>query len=159
VVGFPMGYSSIPAKVEEVKKAIDEGADELDMVVNISAIKSGHWSYIRNEIDSVIRAVAIKGKVMKLIVETGLLTRDELKLLLPIAEANDVHFIKTSTGFNGDGATVETVKFLRQNLRPNIKIKASGGIKSFEVAERMIQAGANRIGSSSSVNIALHSTK
>ena len=128
VVGFPMGYSTIPSKVEEIKRALDEGGDEIDAVVNIAAIKSGNWLYVKNEVDSMIRAVSLKGKLMKLIIETGLLTKDEIRKVLAIAEANDVHFIKTSTGFNADGATVEVVRFIRENLNPKIKIKASGGL-------------------------------
>ena len=156
VVGFPMGYSNVPAKVEEVKRALDEEADEIDAVVNICAIKSNNWNYIKNEVDSVARAVSMRGKVLKLIIETGLLTKAEMKQVIKIAEDNDVQFIKTSTGFNGDGATVEIVKFLRENLNPKVKIKASGGIKSFEMAEKLIHAGADRIGTSNGVQIVLN---
>ena len=156
VVGFPMGYSNVPAKVEEIKRALDEEADEIDAVVNICAIKSNNWNYIKNEVDSVARAVSMRGKVLKLIIETGLLTKAEMKQVIKIAEDNDVQFIKTSTGFNGDGATVEIVKFLRENLNPKVKIKASGGIKSFEMAEKLIHAGADRIGTSNGVQIVLN---
>jgi deoxyribose-phosphate aldolase len=146
VVGFPMGYSMIPSKVEEIKRAIDDGADEIDVVINISAVKSGHWSHIKNEIDSMSRAVSLKGKVIKLILESGLLTRSEMLQIFPIAEANDVNFITTSTGVSGSGATVEVVKFLRDNLSPKIKIKASGDIITKEQAERLLSVGADRIG-------------
>ena len=156
VVGFPMGYSNVPAKVEEIKRALDEEADEIDAVVNICAIKSNNWNYIKNELDSIARAVSMRGKVLKLIIETGLLTKAEMKQVIKIAEDNDIQFIKTSTGFNGDGATVEIVKFLRENLNPKVKIKASGGIKSFEMAEKLIQAGADRIGTSNGVQIVLN---
>ena len=156
VVGFPMGYSNVPAKVEEIKRAIDEEADEIDAVVNICAIKCNNWNYIKNEVDSLARAVSMRGKVMKLIIETGLLTKAEMMQVIKIAEDNDVQFIKTSTGFNGDGATVEIVKFLRENLNPKVKIKASGGIKSFEMAEKLIHAGADRIGTSNGVQIVLN---
>jgi deoxyribose-phosphate aldolase len=155
VVGFPMGYSTIPSKVEEIKRALDEEAHEIDAVVNICAIKSGNWNYVKNEVDSMMRAVSMKGRIMKLILETGLLTKIEMKQVIEIAEANDVHFIKTSTGFNADGATVEVVKFLRENLKPKIKIKASGGIKSFEMAEKLLISGADRIGTSNGVQIAM----
>jgi deoxyribose-phosphate aldolase len=151
VVGFPMGYSTIPSKVEEIKRSLDEGAYEVDAVVNICAVKNGNWSYIKNELDSMMRAVSIKGKQMKLIVETGLLTREELRKLLPIAEENEVQFIKTSTGINGGGATADDIRFLRQHLQPRTKIKASGGIKTTLQAEELVKAGADRIGSSSSV--------
>ena len=154
VIGFPMGFSTIPAKVEEIKKAIDEGANEVDTVVNICAIKSGNWNYIKSEMDSVVRAVMMRGKTIKIIVETGLLTRDELKLLLPICEAEEVAFIKTSTGVNSAGATVEDIKFLRQHLSDKTKIKASGGIQTLEQAERLISVGADRIGTSAGTTIA-----
>ncbi len=153
VVGFPMGYSTIPSKVEEIKRAIDEEASEIDAVVNICAIKSGNWNHVKSEIDSMSRAVSMRGKVFKLIIETGLLTRDEMKQVLKIAEDNDVDFIKTSTGVNADGATVEIVRFLRENLSPKVKIKASGGIKSFEMADKLIRVGANRIGTSNGITI------
>ncbi len=156
VVGFPMGYSNVPAKVEEIKRALDEEADEIDALVNICAIKSNNWNYIKNELGSLARAVSMRGKVMKLIIETGLLTKAQILQVIKIAEDNDIQFIKTSTGFNGDGATVEIVKFLRENLNPKVKIKASGGIKSFEMAEKLIHAGADRIGTSSGIQIVLN---
>jgi deoxyribose-phosphate aldolase len=153
VIGFPMGYSTIPAKVEEVKKALDEGANEVDAVVNLCAVKSGNWNYVKSEMDSVVRAAMMRGKIIKIIVETGLLTRDELRLLLPICEGQDVQFIKTSTGVNAAGATVDDVKFIRQNLRAGIKIKASGGIRTLDQMERLLVAGADRIGTSTGVAI------
>ena len=153
VVGFPMGYSTIPSKVEEIKKALDEGADEVDAVVSIAAIKSGNWNYVKNELDSMMRSVSLKGKVLKLIVETGILTREELLKLLPIAEQNEVQFIKTSTGFNGIGATIDDVKFLKANLQSKTKIKASGGIKTQEQAEKLLDAGADRLGTSSGLQM------
>jgi deoxyribose-phosphate aldolase len=156
VVGYPMGYSMIPAKVEEIKRAIDDGADEIDTVINISAVKSGNWNHIKNEIDSMSRAVSLRGKVMKLIIETGLLTRDEMLQIFPIAEANDINFIMTSTEFSGGGATVEIVKFIRENLSPKIKIKASGDIKTLEKAQRMIKAGADRIGTENGIQMLLN---
>jgi deoxyribose-phosphate aldolase len=153
VVGFPMGYSTIPSKVEEIKKALDEGADEVDAVVSIAAVKSGNWNYIKSELDSMMRSVSLKGKVLKLIVETGILTRDELSKLLPIAEQNEVHFIKTSTGFNGIGATIDDVKFLKATLKNKTKIKASGGVKTQEQAEKLLNAGADRLGTSSGLQM------
>jgi deoxyribose-phosphate aldolase len=155
VIGFPMGYSMIPSKVEEIKRAIDDGADEIDAVINISAVKSSHWSHIKNEIDSLSRAVSLKGKMIKLILESGLLTRSEMLQIFPIAEANDVNFITTSTGYSGSGATVEVVKFLRDNLNPKIKIKASGDIKTKEQAERLLSVGADRIGTENGTQMVL----
>lgn len=153
VIGFPMGYSTIPSKVEEIKKALDEGADEVDAVVSIAAVKSKNWNYVKTELESMMRSVFLKGKVLKLIVETSMLTRAELEQLLPIAEQKEVHFIKTSTGFNGVGATVEDVKFLKATLTGKTKIKASGGIKTQEQAERLLNAGADRIGTSSGLQM------
>lgn len=153
VVGFPLGYSATPAKVEEVKRAIDEGASELDAVVNLSALKSNNWNFLRNEMESLVTACHMRGKVLKMIFETGLLTQEEIVKLCQVAVDVDLDFAKTSTGYNGPGATVEVVKLLRATLPKKVKIKASGGIKDRQTAEAMIQAGADRIGSSSSVAI------
>jgi deoxyribose-phosphate aldolase len=153
VIGFPMGYSAIPAKVEEIKRAIIDGVDELDVVVNISAIKNGDWAHVRNEVDSITRAAHLKGKIVKLIFETELLTNDEITQLCALCSEIGVDFVKTSTGFNGDGVKVNTIKLLRSHLVDQIKIKASGGISSREDAEKLIAAGANRLGSSSGVKI------
>ncbi len=152
VVGFPMGYAAIPAKVEEVKRAIDEGADELDIVANIAAIKNGDWAHVRNDIDGVTIAVHLKGKKIKLILETGLLEEAEILKLCTICKDVGVDFVKTSTGYQ-DGATVEHIRLLRTHLPKEIKIKASGGIRTAEVARQMIEAGAARIGTSSGVSI------
>ena len=153
VIGFPMGYSAIPAKVEEIKRAIIEGVDELDVVVNISAIKKNDWAHVRNEVDSITRAAHLKGKIIKLIFETSLLNDQEIRQLCELCSELEVDFVKTSTGFNGKGAKVETVKLLRSLLSDQIKIKASGGIRTREDAEKLIDAGADRLGSSSGVKI------
>ncbi|MEM1220238.1 MAG: deoxyribose-phosphate aldolase [Bacteroidota bacterium] len=153
VIGFPMGYSATPAKVEEIKRAIDEGAQELDVVINLSALKSNQWNHVANDIDSVTRAVHLKGKVIKLILETGLLTTKELEKACQICQNREVDFVKTSTGFHGRGADVETVKLLRSLLPPAIKIKASGGIRSHTEALALIKAGADRLGTSAGVRI------
>lgn len=151
VIGFPMGYSTTAAKVEEIKRAIDDGASELDVVVNICAVKSGMWNYVRSDIDSVVTAAHLKGKIIKIILETGLLTDDEIRQLCEICLEVKPDFVKTSTGFNGEGATVHTVERLKAFLHNQIKIKASGGIRTKEDALRLLEAGATRIGSSSSV--------
>lgn len=153
VVGFPMGYSSTPAKVEEIKKAIDEGVHELDAVVNIAAVKNGSWNYVRNDIYSIVTATQLKGKHVKIIFETSLLTEDEILKLCEICKETGPDYVKTSTGFNGEGATPDMVRLLRENLPKAIKIKASGGVRTKEDAQRLIDAGANRIGSSASVLI------
>ena len=153
VIGFPFGYSATPSKAAEILKAIDDGADELDVVINVSAVKSGDWSYVKNDINTVTVATQMKGKIIKVILETGLLNKKEIKKLCEICAEAEVNFVKTSTGFNGEGATVEVVEFLRANLPSSIKIKASGGIKSAKKALKMIEAGADRLGTSSSIKI------
>lgn len=153
VVGFPMGYSAIAAKVEEVKRAIGEGAQEIDAVINIAAAKDGQWSHVYNDIDSVTRATHLKGKVLKIIIEAGLLTPSELSKVCDICVGMGVDYIKTSTGFHGTGTTVSMVQNLRSMLPKHIKIKASGGIKTTELAQQLVNAGANSIGTSSGLTI------
>lgn len=153
VIGFPLGYSATPSKAAEIQKAIDDGADELDVVINVSAVKSGDWNYVQNDIKTVALATQMKGKIIKVILETGLLTKKEIKKLCEICAEAGVNFVKTSTGFNGEGATEEVVEFLRANLPSSIKIKASGGIKSAKKARKMIEAGADRLGTSSGIKI------
>jgi deoxyribose-phosphate aldolase len=154
VIGFPMGYSTTSAKVEEIKRAIDEGADEVDVVINICALKSGNWNYVQNDIDSMITAAHLKGKLIKVILETGLMQEEEIHRLCGICREVGPDFVKTSTGFNGAGATVPVVESLRHELEGTpIKVKASGGIRTPEDARAMIDAGAQRLGSSSGVRI------
>jgi deoxyribose-phosphate aldolase len=148
-----LGYSATAAKVAEIKKAIDQGADELDVVVNLSAVKNGAWNYIKNEMQSLTTACHMKGKVIKAIVETGVLTDDELKKIADLCAKCEVDFVKTSTGFNGTGATIEAVSTLRELLPSSIKIKASGGIRDRAFAEELIKAGADRLGCSASIQI------
>jgi deoxyribose-phosphate aldolase len=149
VVGFPYGYSSTPAKVEDIKRALDDGAHELDIVANIGAVRSANWNHVHSDIDRCSTAVRLRGKVCKLILETGLLTEKEIIRLCEICNEAGVDFAKTSTGVNGPGATVEIIQLLRQHLSPSIKIKASGGIRTREDALALIEAGADRIGASS----------
>jgi deoxyribose-phosphate aldolase len=153
VIGFPTGYSAIAAKVEEIKRAIDEGADELDVVINLCAVKNAHWNYVKNELESLTTACHMRGKIIKAIIETGILTHDELLKTAEICASAEVDFVKTSTGFNGPGTTVEVISILRAALPSDIKIKASGGIKDRHFAEQLVAAGANRLGSSSGVQI------
>lgn len=154
VIGFPMGYSATAAKVEEIKRAVDEGAGEVDVVINLCAVKSGNWNFVRNDIDSMTRAAHLHGRVIKVILETALLSESELEKLATICAEVGPDFVKTSTGFNGGGATVVAVRRLRQLLPESIQIKASGGIRTAEAMEQMIEAGATRIGTSSGVAIA-----
>jgi deoxyribose-phosphate aldolase len=153
VVGFPMGYSSIASKSEEIKRAIEEGAEEIDVVACIAAIKSGNWNHVSNDIDSVARATHLKGCFLKIIFEVGLLTEQEILMLVDICVGCGVDFVKTGTGMIGQSVTVEQVKFLRAHLPENIKIKASGGVRSKELAASLIEAGAVRLGSSVALDL------
>lgn len=153
VIGFPFGYSAIEAKVAEIVLAIVDGVDELDMVVNISAIKNGDWEFIANEINTVMPIVKNKDKVIKVIIETGELTEDEIIKCCDIYGAAGVDFVKTSTGYSKEGASIKAVKLIRSHLADNVKIKASGGIKSFWFAKELLNAGASILGCSSSVKI------
>nr|MBS0037191.1 deoxyribose-phosphate aldolase [Saprospiraceae bacterium] len=153
VVSFPMGYDHIGSKMDSIKKSIDQGADELDAVINITAIKNGRWVEVESEIDSLITACRIKNKTIKLIIEAALLTPSELDQILEIAIKHKPGFVKTSTGFAVSDNLVELVKYLRSKLPDSIKIKASGGIKDLETAEKLIEAGADRLGTSSAMKI------
>ena len=153
VIGFPFGYSAVEAKLAEILLAIVDGADELDVVVNIVAIKNNDWQYISNEINHIVPVVKSKGKVIKIIIESGVLTNDELLKCCELFGAAGIDYLKTSTGYAEKGATVEAVKIMRQNLPPHVQIKASGGIKTYEFAKELVDAGATRLGCSSSVAI------
>ncbi len=153
VIGFPHGYSSTAAKVEEIKRALDDGAREIDVMINLCALRKGAWNFLRNDIESMTRAAHLKGKTIKVILETGLLNEAEIQQLCQLCAEIEVDFVKTSTGFNGPGATVETVQMLRRFLPPAVKIKASGGIRTLEQARALVEAGAQRIGCSRSVEL------
>ncbi|GAB2818714.1 2-deoxyribose-5-phosphate aldolase [Ferruginibacter profundus] len=153
VIGFPFGYSAIEAKVAEIVLAIIDGADELDMVINISAIKNNDWQFLANEINTVMPVIRSKGKVIKVIIESGILTDEEIITCCDIYGAAGVDFMKTSTGYAETGATIAAVQLMRKHLPSSIKIKASGGIKNYSFAAALVSAGANRLGCSSSVQI------
>jgi len=153
VIGFPMGYSTTGAKVEEIKRACNDGADELDVVVNVAAIKNNDWNTVRNDIESTAMISHLRGKKMKLIIEMGLLEEDEILKVCEIATKSGADFIKTSTGFNNTITTPEDISFLKSILPPSIKVKASGGIRTKADALAMLQAGADRIGTSSGIRI------
>ena len=154
VVGFPFGYNTISSKVEETKRAVDDGADEIDMVVNISAVKDGKWTHVRNDIDSVTRAAHLKGCQLKLIIEASYLNDEEIKRLCDLAIDLGVNFIKTSTGVIAPGASVEMVKKINQILiGSNIQIKASGAVNNKDFAIELLNAGATRIGTSTAIQI------
>jgi len=153
VIGFPFGYSAIEAKVAEVVLAIIDGADELDVVINISAIKNNDWQFLANEINAILPIVKSKGKVIKIIIESGILTNDEIIKCCDLYGAAGVDYMKTSTGYAEKGATPEAVQLMRKHLADSIRIKASGGIKNYTFAKQLIDAGATRIGCSSSITI------
>lgn len=153
VIGFPFGYSAIEAKVAEVILAIIDGADELDVVINISALKNNDWQYLANEINTLLPIVKSKGKVIKIIIESGVLTDEEIIKCCDLYGAAGVDFMKTSTGYAEKGATPEAVQLMRKHLANSIRIKASGGIKNYTFAKQLIDAGADRIGCSSSIAI------
>jgi deoxyribose-phosphate aldolase len=153
VIGFPFGYSAIEAKVAEIVLAILDGVDELDMVVNISAIKNSDWQFLASEINTVMPIVRGRGKIIKVIIESGILTNEEIITCCDIYGTAGVDFMKTSTGYAEKGASIEAVQLMRLHLASSIKIKASGGIKNYNFAMELINAGANRLGCSSSVKI------
>jgi deoxyribose-phosphate aldolase len=153
VIGFPFGYTAIEAKVAEIVLAIVDGADELDMVVNISAIKNEDWTFIANEINTIMPIVKNKNKVIKVIIESGVLTDDEIIKCCDIYGAAGVDYVKTSTGYAEKGASIHAVQLIRTHLSDAVKIKASGGIKSYSFAKELINAGANRLGCSGSIKI------
>lgn len=153
VIGFPFGYSAIEAKVAEIVLAIVDGADELDMVVNISAIKNADWNFLANEINTVMPIIKNKNKIIKVIIESGILTDDEIIKCCDLYGAAGVDYVKTSTGYAEKGASIHDVQLIRTHLADAIKIKASGGIKSYSFAKELINAGANRLGCSSSIQI------
>jgi len=159
VIGFPFGYNAIEAKVAEIVLAMVDGADELDMVINISAIKNNDWNFIASEINTIMPIIKSKDKIIKVIIESGILTDDEIIKCCDIYGAAGVDYVKTSTGYAETGATLHAVELIRAHLADSIKIKASGGIKSYEFAKELIEAGADRIGCSSSVKIMQESLK
>ncbi|MCL2368730.1 MAG: deoxyribose-phosphate aldolase [Oscillospiraceae bacterium] len=152
VVGFPLGASTTKTKVFEAREAVENGATEVDMVINLGALKSGDWDYVKDDIESV--AIAVQGRaLLKVIIETCLLTDEEKVRVCAICKAVGVDFVKTSTGFSTGGATVEDVALMRKVVGNEIGVKASGGVKDAEGAKAMIEAGANRLGTSSGVAI------
>lgn len=149
VIGFPLGATLTEVKVFEAKEAILRRADELDMVINIGAAKAGRWDYIQDEIGQVVTAA--EKAVVKVIVETALLTNEEKGKACEAVLAGGAHFIKTSTGFGPGGATLEDIKLFKAIAGDRIGIKASGGIRTREQAEALIAAGATRLGTSNGV--------
>lgn len=154
VVGFPFGAHTTEVKAFEAGKAVDDGADEIDMVMNIGAFKSGDYEFVKADIRSVVDHVkSEKGIVVKVIIETALLSEDEKVLACRLVKDSGADFVKTSTGFNAPGATAHDVKLMRETVGPNFGLKASGGIRTYQDAVILIEAGANRIGTSSGIAI------
>lgn len=153
VIGFPLGANSTSIKAAETTEAINNGATEVDMVINVGALKSGDTEYVKRDIAAVVQAA--KGKALvKVILETCLLTDDEKKICCRISKEAGADFVKTSTGFSTGGATVDDIKLMRSIAKPEMGVKASGGIRDYETAQAMVNAGASRIGASASVAIA-----
>jgi len=147
VVGFPLGATTTEVKAFEAAEAVDNGADEIDMVIHIGALKSGDQDYVRNDIAAVVRAA--KKSPVKVIIETGLLSENEKKLACSLASEAGAAFVKTSTGFGPGGASIADIQLMRETIGPEVGIKASGGVRTAEIAREMIKAGAARIGTSS----------
>lgn len=151
VIGFPNGYNTTDVKVFETKDAIQNGADEIDMVINIGMLKEKEYDAILNEINEIKKACG--DKILKVIIETCLLTEEEKIKMCDIVSNSNADFIKTSTGFSTAGATIEDIKLFKKHIKNDKKIKAAGGISSFEDAERFIEEGASRLGTSRLVKI------
>ena len=151
VIGFPLGYNATSVKVYETKIALDHGADEIDMVINIGRFKNKEYEYVLNEIKAIKEVCG--NKVLKVIVETALLTSQEIKTITEIVLKSGADFIKTSTGFSFRGASFEDVEIIKSIAQDKLLIKASGGIKTGEDALKMIKLGASRLGTSKTVQI------
>ncbi len=151
VIGFPNGYNTTAAKCAEAKCAIDEGADELDMVINIGDLKAGDYDKIEAEIKA-LKAIC-GDKILKVIIETCLLTDDEKIEMCHVVTRAGADYIKTSTGFSTAGATFDDIKLFSENIGENVKMKAAGGIKSFDDAKKFLELGADRLGTSRLVTI------
>jgi len=148
VIGFPYGYDATQVKAEAIKKAVEEGVDEIDVVANIAAIKSGDWAYISNDAESMTRLGHMRNLTVKWIIEMNLLTREEIAKVCKIAVDKEVDFVKTGTGTAGGAVTVEDIRLLRTLLPASMQVKASGGIRTMEQAVALVEAGANRLGTS-----------
>lgn len=152
VIGFPNGYSTTKTKVFETKDAIENGADEIDMVINIALLKDKKYDLVKKEIEEIHEAC--NGKILKVIIETCFLTEEEKIKMCEIVTEAKAEYIKTSTGFGTGGATFEDVALMKKYVGKNVKIKAAGGISSFDDAEKFMSLGADRLGTSRLVKIA-----
>jgi len=154
VIGFPFGYSAIEAKIAEIVLAIVDGADELDMVINIAALKNNDWQFLANEINTILPIIRQHEKKIKIIIESGILSDDEIIKCCTLYGTAGIDYLKTSTGYASTGATVHAVTIMQAHLPSSVRIKASGGIRNYTFAQQLIAAGADRIGSSAGVTIA-----
>lgn len=153
VAGFPIGYDHVAAKLASVRRSAEIGADEVDAVINLSAVKTGHWEYTQRELRSLHETAAEHNVMLKCIIEAQLLSEDEIMHICEISNEIGLPFVKTSTGFFGDPVREDIVRLLRRHLDPGTQIKASGGINHYHQAVNMIRAGADRLGCSQSVSI------
>ncbi len=154
VVGFPLGANAPEVKALEAERAVNDGASEIDMVINIGALKSRDYELVEEDIRKVVeRAKARRDTVVKVIIEAGLLTEDEKVLACRLVKESGADFVKTSTGLNAPGATVEDIKLMRSVVGSDFGVKASGGIRTYRDAAKFVEAGANRIGTSSGIAI------
>ena len=153
VIGFPFGYSAVEAKLAETLLAIVDGADELDIVINISAIKNNDWQYLANEINHLMPIIKQNKRVVKIIIESGILTDEEIIKCCTLYGAAGIDYLKTSTGYAEKGASVHAVALFEKHLPAHVQIKASGGIRDYAFAKELIDAGATRLGCSASVAI------
>lgn len=152
-ISFPLGQTTLNIKLAETKQAIDDGADEIDYVINIGKAKMHDWDYIEKEMQSIVQLCHQNHRICKVIFENCYLTKDEIKHIAFIAKQVKPDYIKTSTGFGTSGATVEDVRLMKETVGNEVKVKAAGGIRDWKTCQAMIEAGASRIGTSSSLKI------
>lgn len=153
VVGFPLGACTTASKVFETEEACKDGAREIDMVLNVGAFKDGRYDYIRDDISEVVQAAQNYGAIIKVILETCLLSSEEIAEACKLSKEGGAHFVKTSTGFNSGGAKAEDVALIKKTVGSDMQVKASGGIRDYDTVVAMIEAGADRIGASASVAV------
>lgn len=153
VIGFPLGASTTASKVAEAEIALRQGAKEIDMVASITALKSGFFDEVLRDVTHVTECVHAHGGLIKVIIETCLLTEAEMKMMCDVVTQSGAEYIKTSTGFSTGGATLEDVRLMKAHIGPNVLVKASGGIRDRATAVAMLEAGASRLGTSSGVAI------
>jgi deoxyribose-phosphate aldolase len=154
VIGFPLGYSVPESKWTETEYACRDGADELDVVINLMALRSGDWSLLEKEMVPICQTVHAAGRRLKVIIESGMLTEEEIIRCCSLYAGMGADYIKTSTGFAAAGASVEAVRLMKEVLPPTVGIKASGGIRTLEMAWKLVDAGASRLGTSAGVRLA-----